>query len=120
MGRSDRHLSYRERLLSRFEVTESGCWEWTGTYNGYGYGAIAGADGRTRQAHRAMWLELVGPLGDEGLELDHVCHSTDPACPGGSGCRHRGCVNPAHLEPVTREQHVARTRARRKEGFSVW
>jgi hypothetical protein len=37
---------------------------------------------------------LVGPV-PQGLELDHLC-------------RVRGCVNPAHLEPVTMRENARR------------
>jgi hypothetical protein len=45
-------------------------------------------------AHRAVYEMEVGPIAD-GLEIDHLC-------------RNRGCVNPAHLEPVTHKENVLR------------
>lgn len=45
-------------------------------------------------AHRAVYEALVGPIPPE-LELDHLC-------------RNPACVNPAHLEPVTRKENVRR------------
>ena len=35
------------------------------------------------------------PLDNEGLELDHLC-------------RNKCCVNPQHLEPVTRSENLKR------------
>jgi hypothetical protein len=64
------------------------CWIWTGrTHKGY---ARAG-DG---QASRWMYQRMVGPI-PEGLELDHLCET--PLC-----------VNPEHLEPVTRLENMRR------------
>jgi hypothetical protein len=86
-------------LLDRTQPAPSGCWLWTGTHNGNGYGQIAirlGGVVTTVGAHRAMYAHLVGPIGD-GLEIDHLC-------------RVRDCVNPDHLEAVTREENMRRTR----------
>lgn len=70
-----------------------GCWEWTGSLSGGGYGQFR-VHGKQAQVHRFAYGLLVGPV-PEGLELDHLC-------------RNRRCVNPAHLEPVTRSINVAR------------
>ena len=69
------------------------CWLWTGntTHNGYGQFTV---DGRTRRAHRYAYQLLVGPI-DVDKELDHLC-------------RVRPCVNPAHLEMVTRQVNQLR------------
>ena len=73
----------------------SGCWLWLGIpHNSKGYGRITVA-GRKWLAHRFAYTFLVGPI-DPGLELDHLCRNTQ-------------CVNPAHLDPVTPEEHVRRT-----------
>lgn len=64
------------------------CWLWTGeTWKGYG--KFGGG-----QAHRVIYQRVVGPVPD-GLELDHTC-------------RVPTCVNPAHLEPVTRAENMRR------------
>lgn len=66
----------------------SGCWVYTGYLNdGYGYHG-------GKLAHRLSYEELVGPI-PEGLEIDHLC-------------RNPPCVNPAHLEPVTRAENIRR------------
>lgn len=78
-----------------------GCWLWTGPIdrNGYGVFNVGGrSDLRKHRAHRFVYEILVGPI-PEGLVLDHV---------RALGCRHRHCVNPAHLEPVTQGTNVRR------------
>lgn len=68
------------------------CWEWLGSHDRNGYAIF----GRT-VAHRVAYALTSGPVPD-GLELDHLCSN-------------RGCVNPAHLEPVTRRENVHRSRS---------
>jgi len=58
-----------------------------------GYGTIVVAR-RTIRAHRASYEAFVGPIPD-GLDLDHLC-------------RNKPCINPAHLEPVTRAENLRR------------
>lgn len=72
----------------------SGCWLWIGCLDRHGYGQF-NADGLVRcGAHRAAYELFVGPVA-EGLDLDHLC-------------RVPCCVNPQHLEPVTRVENVRR------------
>ncbi len=83
-----------------------GCWLWAAYVDRYGYGQTSDSERRNRGAHCVAYELLVGPI-PEGLELDHLCHTDDPSCPGGA-CRHRRCVNPAHLEPVPPAENTRR------------
>jgi hypothetical protein len=73
--------------------TDTGCLVWQGRIDANGYSRIGGNWG-----HRAVYVIEVGPIPDKH-DLDHTC--TNPPC-----------VNPAHLEPVTRAEHIRRTMQR--------
>lgn len=71
----------------------SGCWLWTGALTGKGYGKIS-LHGRLSAAHRVSWETYRGKIPD-GWEIDHRV------------CRLKCCVNPDHLVPCERLEHVA-------------
>lgn len=81
----------------RYTVDDNGCWIWLGPLNPHGYGAVT-RNKRRMGAHVWFWERENGPVPD-GLELDHVKER---------GCKSRACVNPAHLEPVTRTVNARR------------
>lgn len=86
-----------QRWLRRIERDKSGCWIWQGALNLGGYGhAGYGANGKHCDVlvHRFFYLYLKGEI-PLGLELDHLC-------------RVPNCVNPEHLEPVTRAENQRR------------
>lgn len=84
-----------ERFWSKVAKTET-CWLWRGpARNGYGLFAWR-VEKRTQTtgAHRYAYQLERGEIPD-GLVIDHLC-------------RVPLCVNPAHLEPVTRGENVLR------------
>jgi hypothetical protein len=82
------------------------CWVWTVSTRDNGYGQF-NLHGRMLGAHRIAYLFVKGSVPDD-LQLDHLCHTYDPDCPGGNDCLHRRCVNPDHLEPVTQRVNLLR------------
>lgn len=70
-----------------------GCWLWIGCKTAAGYGRM-GAYADEHYVHRLSYEHHVGPI-PEGLVIDHLC-------------RVRNCVNPDHLEPVTRRENGRR------------
>lgn len=85
--------SLPEVLMDKFVICADGCWRWTAMKTRGGYGRVK-VKRVSKYAHRVVfeWLRSEIP---EGLELDHLC-------------RNRDCVNPDHLEPVTRLENNRR------------
>lgn len=69
------------------------CWVWQRSLTTPGYGQVR-IDGKLHHAHRVYYESANGPIPD-GLDLDHLC-------------RVRACVNPTHLEPVSRAVNIQR------------
>lgn len=90
---------FDERLPQRFwskvvPCPMSGCWLWVGAITGErGYGSLF-VNGRTSVAHRVAFTAAFGSPAP-GLLLDHRC-------------RVRCCVNPHHLEAVTKQVNTLR------------
>lgn len=78
------------RLWSRSVLTETGCWEWTGSKNSKGYGNVF-FQGRRRMVHRLSY-EIHGGTIPRGMLMCHRCDT--PAC-----------WNPEHLWPGTPKQN---------------
>lgn len=87
--------AHEERFWSKVEVVD--CWTWTAATAGKGYGKYSVKVHNKwtyPYAHRYSWELLVGPI-PEGMTLDHLC-------------KNRLCVNPDHLEVVTRGENTLR------------
>lgn len=85
------------------------CWEWQASkVNGYG-AFMAKANGKwsSHVAHRIAYELMIGPVPD-GAHLHHTCGN-------------RGCVNPAHLEPIMPSDHTIKTwvESLRSLGYTV-
>lgn len=86
--------SLPQRIASKIFVgVGCGCWEWVGCVQSNGYGRAWNGNIVT-YAHRVVFNIVNGPF-DSSLDLDHLC-------------RNRRCVNPSHLEPVTRSENLRR------------
>jgi hypothetical protein len=111
LGRVRRLRPLRERFEEKIDrdgpipsyAPELGpCWPWTGCRipgprGGYGIikgGGVGSRNAKPLIAHVVSYGFYVGPVPD-GLELDHLCAN-------------KGCVNPAHLEPVTHAENLRR------------
>ena len=67
----------------------NGCWDWIENKDSNGYGRLFGTS-----SHRLSYEAHIGPI-FKGMDIDHLC-------------RNRGCCNPEHLEPVTRQENLRR------------
>jgi len=77
----------------KYTMPTEGCWHWIGDLQKNGYGRL-GVGRKHHLAHRISYRLFNGEIPD-GLEIDHLC-------------RNRSCVNPDHLETVTRRVNQAR------------
>ena len=87
---------------------EQACWLWKGVTDKHGYGRIStwvpGKGSRKQLVHVVMLAEL-GVEVPPGHERDHTCNV-------------RHCINPDHLEVVTKQENIRRIheRARHPQG----
>ena len=83
-----------ERFLEKINVVDSGCWEWTAYRNYGGYG-LFWYKNKLLSAHRYSYEFYYYKI-PKGLEIDHLC-------------KNPSCVNPNHLEAVTRTENMKRS-----------
>jgi hypothetical protein len=69
----------------------TGCWNWTGAIDRYGYGNVKRA-GKNLRAHRYAYEKLIGPI-PAGACVLHSCDN--PAC-----------CNPDHLRPGSQKDNI--------------
>jgi hypothetical protein len=77
-------------------VEKNGCWEWQGART-EGYGKVHFACENVF-VHRLLYEWFRGPI-EAGTEIHHQCGN-------------RICANPAHLEAITRAEHVHKSATR--------
>lgn len=82
------------RFCRKVEIHPDGCWRWTGALNSRGYGCV-GIRRRRHLAHRVAYEAATGRTIPDGLTIDHLCFE-------------KRCVNPAHMEVVTRSLNSQR------------
>ena len=76
-----------KRFLSNFNIQDNGCWDWSRGLNKDGYG-IFGYYNKNLLAHRVSYNMYIGEI-PNGLVINHLCEN-------------KSCVNPGHLEAVSR------------------
>ena len=90
-----RALPIDERFWAQVDKrADDECWPWVGAFDSHGYGHFRIGGRRRTGAHRFSYQLLVGPIPSR-FQIDHLC-------------RNPACVNPAHLEAVTRRVNAAR------------
>lgn len=72
---------------------KTGCWLWAHGTTAAGYGHVNLGGGKWQTAHRQYYERRHGALAP-GVSLHHECQV-------------RRCVNPDHLRPMSRSEHVA-------------
>jgi hypothetical protein len=86
----------RRGLTPDYRIDENGCWIWLKHVDEASGGYGMAWDGRRMtSAHRVMYERHCGPI-PAGMEIDHLCEV-------------RACVNPGHLEVVTRSTNIRRS-----------
>lgn len=83
---------HKSAIFGRSLLSLSGCWEWSGRKNQYGYGIVL-FNGHRVVAHRAVWAVCCGGWPDRALQVMHRC---DNPC----------CINPHHLRLGTNRDNV--------------
>lgn len=81
----------RKKFDNKYEIKQSGCWEWTGYRLPKGYGYI-NIGGKSTGAHRVSYMIHKGEI-PNGMHVHHICENT---------C----CVNPEHLTILTPEANL--------------
>jgi HNH endonuclease len=87
------------------------CWPVLNNIDSNGYPKMyqtTNGQSNVTMGHRLMWELFNGPIPD-GMVIDHNCHNKALAkgeCDGGK-CKHRNCVNPAHLQMITLAENTS-------------
>lgn len=83
-----------------YDIRDCGCWEYNGFLDKDGYPLMNMSNAKSKSGttsvyvYRFYYEYWVGPI-PEGMEIDHLC-------------RNRNCINPTHLEVVTRGENMRR------------
>lgn len=101
-----RGMTDEQKFLERITKSENGCWVWAGPFKEvgrhqkkfiYGRFPIKTEDGKWKSvyAHIFSYTHFKGTI-PEGHEIHH-------------GCNNQICVNPEHLETVTKPSHMMKS-----------
>lgn len=91
------HSDIAEHIRVKTDLDpQTGCWLWTRPLHSGGYARIqlGGKSAKHHFVHRLSYERFIGPI-PKGMTIDHLC-------------RNRACVNPHHLEPVSRTENIRR------------
>lgn len=81
--------------LERFQVKSNGCWSWSGSKDGKGYGTLSNRNGGSKspeKAHRVSYEKENGAI-PIGMIVRHKCDNPE-------------CTNPEHLELGTQKDNM--------------
>ena len=93
-GRPMKKKSPEIAFWEKVQIPEAGgCWLWIGCKDGAGYGRL-NIKGVSTPAYRWAYERYVGKI-PARFDVDHLC-------------REPSCVNPMHLEAVTRSENIRR------------
>lgn len=93
MSKAPELIWVEERFWPNVDVSD-GCWNWTGTKMGNGYGAIPKCKGgRVTGAHRFSWYIHNGEWPPKGMVVMHSCDNPS-------------CVRPDHLSIGTQSENI--------------
>ncbi len=93
---SDHDLE-KSKIFNKCRMSDMGCWIWTGTTDGKGYGMVSFRS-KDRRAHRVSFEVFKGPI-PTGMHVRHRCDTPS-------------CVNPAHLTLGTAKDNAMDREAR--------
>jgi len=86
-----------QRFWSKVEIQPNGCWHWMAGKTNDGYGAFAWSNKNSKGWKRAHQFAYWAAYGEtDKPELHHLCHNAI-------------CVNPDHLQPTDRKEHMRNT-----------
>jgi hypothetical protein len=93
-GGSKRWVNHPPQYVEQPGPLSTPCWIWQRTVQNTGYGELV-RDGRKWLAHVWFYFRATGRL----MPKNHVLHHR---------CGNKLCVNPRHVKPLTRGDHLTR------------
>ncbi|MCH9037475.1 MAG: HNH endonuclease [Chloroflexi bacterium] len=86
-------MKQMQRFWKKVRVRDDSCWEWLAHISPEGYGRFT-FNRSFGYAHRFAYETFIGHI-PSGMDIDHLCQN-------------KWCVNPNHLEPVSRQTNAQR------------